>query len=149
MLCIVDPDEVDKIFGVQHYIAAWPKIPTEELHASSVQHPQHPNMHWLLHSRRVPKHAAQSDSALPSDQTTASQETEHGVQPPVSTPRCAGVGKEDETVWTCFDCARNLCKQNPQMPPLALANWMWLGRVHHLFRTSHLPCAFSWDWEDL
>ena len=128
-LCIGDPDKVDKILGVQHYIAAWPKIPTEELHASSVQHPRHPDMRWLLHSRRVPKDAALSDSSLPSD-----QETDRSVPPPVRTPRCAGVGKEDEAVWVCFGCARDLCKHNPQMPELALVNWMWLGRVHPLFR---------------
>ena len=64
-LCIGDPDKVDKILGVQHYIAAWPKIPTEELHASSVQHPRHPNMRWLLHSRRVPKAVSYTHLTLP------------------------------------------------------------------------------------
>ena len=54
ILCIGDPDKTDMILGVQHYIAAWPKIPPEDLHASSVQHPRLPNMRWLLHSRRVP-----------------------------------------------------------------------------------------------
>ena len=46
-LCIGDPDKVNKILGVEHYITAWPKIPIEELHASSVQHPYHPNMRSL------------------------------------------------------------------------------------------------------
>ena len=172
-LCIAEPGEVDKILGVQHYIAAWPQIPSEELHASSVQHPHHPSMRWLLHSRRVPKHDVQfnnctgADGATASqetghgvrppvrmprcagageedatqfnnfsgaDGTTASQEADHGVRPPVHMPRCAGVGKEEETVWACFECAQKLCKERPEMPPLALANWMWLGRVHHLFR---------------
>ena len=145
-LCIAEPDKVDEILGVQHYIAAWPKIPIEELHASSEQHPHHPSMRWLLHSRRVPKHAVQSDSSPPSDDTKglheaergvppsmntqrcagvrkeALQEAERGVPPPVTTPRSAGVGKEDETVWACFYCARCLCQKRTEMQALALAN---------------------------
>ena len=128
---------MDKILGVQHYIAAWPKIPIEELHASSVQHPHYLSMHWLLHSRRVPKHAVQSDSSPPSDETKglheaergvppsmntsrctgmlkeALQEAERGVSPPVNTPRCARVGKENETVLACFHCAKYLCPKRP------------------------------------
>ena len=48
----------------------------------------------------------------------------------------AGTGKEEETVWACFDCARCLCQQCPEITPqaFALANWMGLGRVHHIFR---------------
>ena len=133
-LCIGHPDKVDKILGVQHYSKAWPQIPSEELYASSVQHPHHPNMHWLLHSRRVPKHDSRFNHGSEADEATGSQEPEHGAPPPVHIPRCAGIGKEDETVWACFDCARNLCQECPEMPPLALANWMWLGRVHHFFR---------------
>ena len=51
---IADPTEVDKILGVQHYITAWPKIPIEELYASSVQHPHHPSMRWLLNREGYP-----------------------------------------------------------------------------------------------
>jgi hypothetical protein len=141
IFCVGDPDKVDKFFGVQHYIAAWPKIPTEELHASSVQHPHHPDMRWLLHSRRVPTDVAQSDSPVLLD-----LESESGVSSPVRIPRSAGVGKEDECVWACFDCARNLCQNIPEMPPLALANWMWLGRVHHSIQkphTRHAPAPWT------
>ena len=149
-LCIAKPDKVDKILGVQHYIAAWPKIPIEELHASSVQHPRHPSMRWLLHSRRVAKHTAQPNNSAQPDNAAVWQEAEHGVRPPVHAPRCAGVGKEDEAVWVCFHCARCLCQQHPEMPDLALANWMWLGRVYHLYiETSRLPCAYSSDWDGL
>ena len=132
-LTIGQPDKVDKFLGVQHYITAGTNIPFEELHASSVQHPYHSNMRWLLHSRRVPKHAAEASQAAESNEAAATQAAEHGVQPPEHTPRCAGVGKEAETVWICFDCARCLCKENPEMPPLALAIWMKLERSHHLF----------------
>ena len=80
-LCIAEPDKVDEILGVQHYIAACPKIPIEELHASSVQHPHHPSMRWLLHSPRVPKHVVQSDSSPPSDEIKGLHEAERGVPP--------------------------------------------------------------------
>ena len=127
--CIGNPERVDELLGVQHYIASWPKIPVEELHASSVQHPRHPHMRWLLHSRRVP-------TSPPTEQD--------GAQSPVGDPRnadtcgnipkCAGVGLEDSTVWTCPKCSSCLCRKRPLMPDLALANWMWLGRVHSSYR---------------
>ena len=81
-LCIGEPDKVDKILGVQHYIAAWPKIPIEELHSSSVQHPHHLCMRWLLHSRRVPKDDTRFKNSPESDDATASHEAEYGEQPP-------------------------------------------------------------------
>ena len=37
-----DPEKIDKLLSVQVYADYMPTIPAEELHASSVQHPQHP-----------------------------------------------------------------------------------------------------------
>ena len=31
--------------------------------------------------------------------------------------------------WTCAVCAQCLCRRDPFMPPVALANWMGLGRL--------------------
>ena len=57
-LCAGPSEKVDKILSVYNYIKAWPKIPTEELHASSVERPGHEHMRWLLHTRIIPKTAA-------------------------------------------------------------------------------------------
>ncbi len=104
-----------------NYIDAWGKIPIEELHASSVQHPDHESMRWLLHTRRVPK-------------------TEESEGADAALPRCAGVGTKDARVWACWTCLSSLCRRSgPVMPDLALANWMWLGRLHPLYR--ELPLA--------
>ena len=45
---------IDALLDVRKYIRAWPLIPPEELHASSIQHPAHPDYRWLLNTRRVP-----------------------------------------------------------------------------------------------
>ena len=57
------PELVQKLLDVDRYRQRWPLIPPEELHASSVQHPEHPEWRWLLHSRRVPVEAS-ADSAV-------------------------------------------------------------------------------------
>ena len=46
----------------------------------------------------------------------------------------AGEADEDESVWAYFLCARCLCQTSAGMPALALASWMWLGRIHNLFK---------------
>ena len=38
---VIDAHEINRLLDVNKYIEAWPQIPTEELHASSVQHPSH------------------------------------------------------------------------------------------------------------
>ena len=48
------PEAVHALLNVERYATRWPLIPGAELHASSVQHPQHPDWRWLLHVRRVP-----------------------------------------------------------------------------------------------
>ena len=114
--CVGDPEKVDKILSVYNYIRDWPRIPVEELHASSVQHPDHEGMRWLLHSRRVPK--------------TECDDGDDAALPP-----CAGIGEKDAFVWACWDCVSSLCRRSgPVMPSLALVNWMWLGREHPLYR---------------
>ena len=54
---VQSPALVHKLLDVDRYSQRWPLIPPEELHASSVQHPEHPEWRWLLHSRRVPVEA--------------------------------------------------------------------------------------------
>jgi hypothetical protein len=88
---VIDAHRINKLLDVQKYIEAWPLIPREELHASSVQHPNYPEMRWLLNTRRVPVVATQHDTCEP------------------GLPRCAGVGNKEEAVWLCKGCMRALC----------------------------------------
>ena len=85
------PELVQKLLDVARYSLRWPLIPFAELHASSVQHPEHPEWRWLLHSRRVPVEAA---AEAPLGTCGASQ-------PADDRPRCAGVGDADGLVWAC------------------------------------------------
>ena len=85
---VIDAREINELLDVNKYIEAWPRIPTEELHASSVQHPSHPGYRWLLNTRRVPVQASSSVSAA----------TEHEL------PKCAGVGIKDRPLWLCKSC---------------------------------------------
>ena len=50
---VIDAHAINKLLDVNLYIEAWPLIPTEELHASSVQHPRCPKYRWLLNTRRL------------------------------------------------------------------------------------------------
>ena len=47
-------EDIDEILGIAAYARAWPHIPLEELHASSVQHPGRSDCRWLLNTRRAP-----------------------------------------------------------------------------------------------
>ena len=38
--------KVDEVLRVSAYCQRWPQIPTQDLHASSVQHPLFPSMRW-------------------------------------------------------------------------------------------------------
>ena len=51
---VLNVHAIHELLDVNKYIEAWPQIPKEELHASSVQHPGHPEYRWLLNTRRVP-----------------------------------------------------------------------------------------------
>ena len=126
-----------KFLGVEHYARAMPRIPLEELHASSVQHPKHDSYRWLLHSRRVPTQQMRAHGAQEPVRP-------HGAQEPVrecpgeqeeQRPSCAGVAVEDRTVWVCKQCRDALCvKKEIGMPGPALANLMWGGREHPAYK---------------
>ena len=114
---MIDAHAINKLLDVNKYIEAWPLIPTEELHASSVQHPSYSEYRWLLNTRRVPLHASSSSSAATQQEL----------------PKCAGVGVKDQPVWLCKSCTTALCRPEPVMPFFALANWNWGGRLHPLY----------------
>jgi hypothetical protein len=125
---ISDAHRIHELLDVTKYIEAWPQIPIEDLHASSVQHPQHPEYRWLLNTRRVP--------VIRPDESVA---TERALPP------CAGIGCPEDPVWLCKSCTKALCRHEPQMPFFALANWNWGGRVHPLYydlsiAEQHLLC---------
>jgi hypothetical protein len=90
---------------VNKYIEAWPQIPREELHASAVQHPCHPEYRWLLNTRRVPVQASSSDSDA----------TEHEL------PKCAGVGIKEQPLWLCKSCTK--------APPRLMAGYIMESRI--------------------
>ena len=139
---------VHEHLNVWNYAQAMPWIPLDELHASSVQHPEESGYRWLLHTRRVPVlaqpmyhhqihepgHNVQHSNAACHRQsdTDRAQETEQSKNKQY---RCAGVGDPDRTVWMCRTCRNSLCcAKKVRMPPLALANMMWLGREHLLYQ---------------
>ena len=114
---VIDAHAINELLDVGKYIEAWPLIPIEELHASSVQHPSFPQYRWLLNTRRVRTHTA--------DEATAAD---------ASRPPCAGVGTKEEPVWICKSCMQCLCRPEPIMPRFALANWNWGGRLHPQYK---------------
>ena len=136
-VCFLGPaDKVHKLLDVEKYVPGVPLVPAEELHASSVQHPSFPEMRWLLHTKRVP--VLQGGVCGGSGGQGAA---EHGLtggtaaEPSAaSRPPCAGVGDREQTAWLCHECAAHLCRTDPKMPPQALANWNWGGRLHPLYK---------------
>ena len=79
--CVGPKHKIHGILDVQRYAALWPLIPVDELHASSVQHPDDVDMRWLLHSRRV--------KCTPPESIRG------------SLPRSAGIGDKGATAWCC------------------------------------------------
>ena len=85
--------------------------PPEHLHASSVQHPQHPEWRWLLHTRRIPVLAASdvSQRGVPeASSVEATDVSQLGATAAVSSaetvvirPPCAGTGDPSGLVWAC------------------------------------------------
>jgi hypothetical protein len=102
-----DVDQINALLSVDRYRDAFPQIPLEELHASSVQHPQHPEYRWLLHSRRVPVLSA--EDAREVCQASAAETASLASQSKAATERegasylTAGVGDPNETCWL-FRC---------------------------------------------
>ena len=134
---------IDALLDVRKYSQAWPLIPPDELHASSIQHPAHPGYRWLLNTRRVPTQdidgggaaaelAAAELRKVPTQDIDGSAGEEHAAAELL--PPCAGVAAPDTPVWICFSCAQALCRPTPLMPFFALSNWNWGGRVHPLYR---------------
>jgi len=132
--CYLGPaPEVNALLHVEAYSARWPLIPLEELHGSSVQHPKHPEMRWLLHTKRVPVCKAEVPAPEASDHDHGDGVAEHDCKPDGVLPRSAGIGDASEDVWLCKDCVLALCVANPRMPPLALAKDLFSGHVHSLY----------------
>ena len=113
------PEKVNALLDVSRYAGRWPLIPTEELHASSVQHPDHPEWRWLLHSRRVP---------VLDDSLTEALRASDASQPVDTLPTCAGIGDPAVPVWACWECLTDLGAVKPKMPRDACANDNWIGR---------------------
>ena len=145
--------DIQKFLSVEAYAERWPDIPLEELHASSIQHPDFPEYRWLLHTHRVPVEqevgaaVAREEGVAPEMEEVAAVARAEG--PAVAReevqemrPRCAGIGDVDATVLLCEWCARNLCHRKPTLPKRALANDMWGGREHPAFQKLRcLPAA--------
>ena len=55
---------------------------------------------------------------------------------PVSQHKCAGIGDIDAVAYICYDCATCLCVDEAliKMPEYALANKLFLGRLHPLLQ---------------
>ena len=58
------------------------------------------------------------------------------IQSEAAAPSCAGVGDPNEAAWICYECASCRCfpEQWMQMPEYALANMLFLGRLHPLLQ---------------
>jgi hypothetical protein len=123
---VQNPEAVNELLNVERYAARWPLIPVAELHASSVQHPSHPEWRWLLHSRRVPM------------QTIATEETSGAAQSADIRPRCAGIGDANCHVWSCWDCLMDIIAKKPKMPESACANDNWIGRERLIVREASI-----------
>ena len=113
---IQSPEQMQAFMNVERYMERWPLIPPEHLHASSVQHPQHPEWRWLLHTRRVPL-------VENADVTQLGVQDSTGDRPP-----CAGIGDPTGIVWACWDCLQDVCSKRPMIPLNACANDNWIGR---------------------
>ena len=113
ILCFGNPDKINNHLSVDGYMDRRPLIPKAELLASSVLHPAHPSLAWLLHTRRIP---LKPDSRKPRLNSAE--------------PSCAGIGDPDQTARICLDCASCLCVKDEfiKMPEYALANDIWIGR---------------------
>ena len=51
---------------------------------------------------------------------------------------CAGIGDLSKDSWLCKDCVLALCVKKLKMPPLALTNDLWVGRLHPLYHNLNL-----------
>ena len=127
-LCFGSREKIDEHLGTMQYHQLMPLIPQDHLYASSAIHPEDATMSWLLHSRRVP--------LLPNSRQVPTCSAER----PASQWPCAGVGDPDAVAWICYGCATCLCVEDKliKMPEDALANLLWLGRLHPLLQNATL-----------
>ena len=86
----------------RRYKESWPKIPTDELDGSAVE----------LKVTPTDKKPYKVKVLLHKRRMTQSQAD----------------GDADSLV--CMQCRECLAREKPEMPPRALANWNWVGRVH-------------------
>ena len=92
--CFGPKEKIHAILDVQRYVAQWPLVPVEELHASAIQHPDDLNMRWLLHTRRI--------KCIPPNDVP--QLADKDALPP-----SAGIGDKSASVWCCKRCVESLC----------------------------------------
>ena len=131
---IQSPEKVQEFMNIERYSERWPLIPSAHLHASSVQHPQHPEWRWLLHTRRVPvlQDADASQLGVP---------VTGGPDPPAEhLPPSAGIGDPTAIVWACWPCLIDLCSKRPLIPLNALVNDNWIGREWFAIREATVAC---------
>ena len=86
---------IDALLDVRKYVTAWPLIPPEELHASSIQHPAHPDYRWLLNTRRVPTRDDDSMALAASASDVAAEHATAASCHEPQLPPCAGVAEPD------------------------------------------------------
>ena len=98
-------EKMNQLLSIERYHKRFPKIPSHELYASSVQHPHVPGWRWLLHARRVPCLAANAS----------------GEYPPV--PACR----------SCAYALSADLPAKVAMPRYALAGDNWIGRMPFAF----------------
>ena len=136
-VCFGDREKVNEYLSTAKYSDRMPILPKDHLYASSVIHPEDYSMSWLLHTRAVPM---QPNSRQPCGRSAGhpagGSNDEHPVEAEAAAPSCAGVGDRNEAAWICYECASCLCKpeQWMQMPEYALANMLFLGRLHPLLQ---------------
>ena len=136
-LCFGNRDLIDKLLNTRRYCELFPFIPPEHVYASSVLHPADDSMPWLLHTRRVPMLPNSRTAPERSAEQPAAGSSGSAAQPVPQYP-CAGVGDRDAVAHICYKCATCLCVDDKlmKMPRFALANFMWLGRLHVLLQNS-------------
>ena len=141
-------EAINTLLDVRAHIKAWPRIPPEELHASSMHHPTYPEYRWLLHTRRIPAQGSvrgpASGAASAASGSAASQHPVGGVATELGVD---GVATEDaprKASADTFGSAPELVL--PELPPCAgVADpdkpvWRCLSCVRALCKKQGLSC---------
>ena len=136
-LCFGEREKVNEYLSTAKYAERMPMLPKDHLYASSVIHPEDHSMSWLLHTRAVPMQPnSRQPCGLSAGQPAGGGSDDHPVEAEAAALSCAGVGDPNGTAWVCYECANCLCKpeQWMKMPEYALANLLFLGRLHPLMQ---------------